>query len=442
MNLFKASGILLVISLLASISVNANATTLSSSKAPSSPWHIDALDNSALKQDGVFREFVNEPQQEISIYIIDTGVNEIEQLNSFHISHIDLTIDAGTDKEGLDCKDHGTSVASSIIGDLGFFKVPSDKLHIFSIKIFSCPEGENQEEYTNVSYLDALKWIWLNHDKSNPGIVNMSISSENKEIEDIARHEAIAQSLINKNLILVAAAANYNTDACNYSPANLKSTITIGALERNSHKPFWGHRQYSNPNPASFSNYGDCVDYWSFGEGISSYNSNGHISQKNGTSLAAPLISGLIATYLAVNPNATISDARASLDVNARYLNMGEEYGFGKVPYYGELISAEAAAHMLPVYNSPELETTLMRFSPSELCIQGNQFIDYGEFIFEIQENNLPVNILKKVSYVDGYSYNTLKLTLTREPINPSVNLYKMINGRKTFITKADYSRG
>jgi subtilisin family serine protease len=90
-------------------------------------------------------------------------------------------------------------------------------------------------------------------------------------------------------------------DACKYSPARVSEAMTIGATDRSDTK-------------ASWSNYGNCVDWFAPGVGITSawYNSNTATSTISGTSMATPHTAGVAALFLQ-SGNATPQQVRDAL---------------------------------------------------------------------------------------------------------------------------------
>ena len=78
-------------------------------------------------------------------------------------------------------------------------------------------------------------------------------------------------------VVMVVAAGNENTDACSKSPASAASAITVGATD-------------NQDKPASFTNYGNCVDVYAPGVDITSTHKNSDTATATwgGTSMAAP----------------------------------------------------------------------------------------------------------------------------------------------------------
>jgi len=78
--------------------------------------------------------------------------------------------------------------------------------------------------------------------------------------------------------------------------------MTIGATDKNDKK-------------ASWSNYGNCVDWFAPGVGITSawYTSASATNTISGTSMATPHTTGVAALYLQTNPSATPAQVRQAL---------------------------------------------------------------------------------------------------------------------------------
>ena len=78
------------------------------------------------------------------------------------------------------------------------------------------------------------------------------------------------------------------------------ATILVGALDET------GER-------TSFSNYGDAVDVFAPGEMIAGAGIDGKIVKMSGTSMASPLIAGLVAALLSLEPDADLERIRGAL---------------------------------------------------------------------------------------------------------------------------------
>jgi hypothetical protein len=104
------------------------------------------------------------------------------------------------------------------------------------------------------------------------------------------------------------------TNACTYTPAGVDGVITVTSSGYST--SLFG-RQYDRvSNPAG--NYGSCVTLFAPGDGIvtATYTSDTATTQASpvsGTSFSAPLVTGVVAMFLAANPMASQADAKAAL---------------------------------------------------------------------------------------------------------------------------------
>ena len=88
--------------------------------------------------------------------------------------------------------------------------------------------------------------------------------------------------------MFVVAAGNNNINACLTSPSSSPYAITVGAID-----------DY-NDSIASFSNWGECVDLFASGAYVKSVNIRSDFRPLVllGTSMAAPIVTGLVANLL------------------------------------------------------------------------------------------------------------------------------------------------
>ena len=102
--------------------------------------------------------------------------------------------------------------------------------------------------------------------------------------------------------ISVVAAGNEHENACNHSPACFSDVITAGAYDDTHTK-------------AGFSNYGNCVDAWGPGTDIvsSTAGNTGEYGQSSGTSLASPIIAGIVGHFLNLKPDITFDEIKEFL---------------------------------------------------------------------------------------------------------------------------------
>lgn len=171
---------------------------------------------------------------------------------------------------------------------------------LYSVKVLNCKgEGRNQDLYA------AMNWVIENHEK--PAIVNLSVGGP----KSIAIDKAI-EIAHNAGIIVVCAAGNQSDDACNYSPSGSNMSINVGSYDQ-------------SDQIAIFSNWGKCVDIFAPGVDVvaatSRFASKKLYIRSNGTSLSAPIISGIAAQFLEENPALKPEEVRTKV-VNSAASNV------------------------------------------------------------------------------------------------------------------------
>ena len=185
----------------------------------------------------------------------------------------------------------------------------------------------------------------------------------------------------NNNVVFVAAAGNSNSDAYNYTPAGLDHVMTIAATD------------YQD-NKASFSSWGDVVEFAAPGVDVLSLKSSGgscttvgtNFCRMSGTSMATPHLAGLSALILSENPTMTPDEVQNVMQNGADDLGTpGKDIYFG----YGRINAANSVnplAHvdgtLIRTASAPEvylLEGGAKRHIPSpEVFVS---WFDWGDII-------------------------------------------------------------
>ena len=155
----------------------------------------------------------------------------------------------------------------------------------------------------NIPHSSVLDDAILSAVDNGANIIQLSLN-----INKTSDIEAAINYAIGHNVIIVCSSGNHNIENNNYNvlyPANNKNVISEGAIEDNLMR-------------ASFSRYGSELSLVAPGVGIYSDSLDNIIVAKNGTSFAAPHVSGVAALILSVNPNLTSQQVRDIIEQTAQ----------------------------------------------------------------------------------------------------------------------------
>jgi len=250
------------------------------------PWHLDRVcKNSAADMDGTYY-YRPSAGNGVTAYILDTGVR---------CTHREFagrcTFGYDATNEGLfDGNGHGTHVGSLVAGTT---YGPAKKTTIVAVKVLTAGGSG-----TTAGVVAGVNWAtndFLSKAKK-PSLANMSLGGGKSQALD----DSVAGS-ITKGLSYAIAAGNSNTDACLSSPANVKTAITVGSTTLET------ETDVEVDERSSFSNFGTCVDVFSPGSLIEGawITSDTAIRTISGTSMASPIVGGVMALVLGDNPTIT-----------------------------------------------------------------------------------------------------------------------------------------
>ena len=235
-------------------------------------WSLDRINQKYLIPD--FHFFNTNYGYNTTVYVIDSGFTN----NTLFYDNIILT-ESFIDNNSTDTLGHGTHVISLISSkDYGVSK----NVDIVSLKVFN--DTHNTTALDLVNALNFSQDHCMNH--SNKCIINLSLGLTTivEEVDDLLN------DIYNDDFIIVVAAGNDDINSCLKSPSHLDFVITVGSINYFDFK-------------SSFSNYGSCVDLYTYGEFIPGLNLNNNVILKSGTSMSAPIVTGFIANLWSQNLN-------------------------------------------------------------------------------------------------------------------------------------------
>lgn len=252
--------------------------------------HLDRINQPNLPLDGQLHD--NRIGENGTVYVVDTGVSVHRELAGRLLPGFNSTPSSGSfgrlsvlgvlpifgllsgsavdPKDTADRNGHGTHVATLAAG----LECGSSRAKVVPVKVL-----DDRGSGTTDWILEGLEWIAGQRREGEAQVVNASLGGGISESLDEG-----FRRLKREGFRVVVAAGNENRDASVSSPARVKELITVGAVGQDDAR-------------ASFSNYGSVVDLWAPGVDIRAGWFDGGYRVLSGTSMAAPIVSGLLAAY-------------------------------------------------------------------------------------------------------------------------------------------------
>jgi len=270
--------------------------------------------------------------QGIGIAVIDSGVASHPDLGNRVIVSQNFNPNViGND----DAYGHGTAVAGIIAGNgtagLGQYIGVAPQANLISLRVNDGTGGAPTSAIMN-----AILWAVVNRNTYNIRVINLSLQASVQESYRTSPIDAAVEYAWLKGLVVVVAAGNSGPNSALYAPANDPYVITVGATDDQ------GTVVTTDDTLAGFSSYGVTQDGFtkpdfvapgrriittlapnsSFALNYPSFLVGSQYIKLSGTSVAAPVVSGVAALYIESNPTVRPGQLKGVLLATANRLGV------------------------------------------------------------------------------------------------------------------------
>ncbi|TPX66617.1 hypothetical protein SpCBS45565_g04385 [Spizellomyces sp. 'palustris'] len=220
---------------------------------------------------------------DVDVYVLGSGI----QISHSEFVGRNMSFDINFTGDGIDadCFGHDTHVASTIVGATTGVARDATGIRVHAVKVLDCAGAG----YMSV-VMQGIQYVIDQHNAkvagggTNKTVINMSLSGY--KLDSANALVDIATSI---GILVVVSAGNEAIDSCaDRSPASAATALTVAA---------------STPGDAQawFSSWGTCVNIYApgtdiLGAGIGPTNSS--LVYKTGTSMSAPMVTGVAAVWL------------------------------------------------------------------------------------------------------------------------------------------------
>lgn len=249
------------------------------------PWHRERVSRRKMEYNNTFPYTKKQSCHRnddvlINTYIVDTGIDiEHSQFEKRAVWGANFA-----DNEDTDCNNHGTHVAG-LVGSKDYGICVDANL--IAVKVLDC-DGSG----TLSGVIRGIEWAYKHHmsvsktmkTKKVKGLINMSLGGG----YSAALNRAV-EACDSTDFHIVVASGNENSDSCNTSPASAKNVVSVMASSQDDYR-------------AWFSNYGKCSTLYSPGVDVLSTIPGNQVAKYSGTSMASPVVAGVLNHYLDMYP--------------------------------------------------------------------------------------------------------------------------------------------
>lgn len=348
------------------------------------PYFSDQWGLTSIKAPDAWEKLSGVSDKAVTVAVIDEGfdINHEDLASSIvgycNVNGVSTTFDPVADVSEEQANRHGTHTAGIIAARAnnakGIAGVGFNKVGLFLVKAY-----DSAEEYkiTTDTLVRAYQAVKTRASRLKIRVINLSIglegkstTSELKESDQLLLNEIDAA--LNLGILTVCSAGNAGNQEPNF-PGDYSNALSVIALAKNGDNVV--RSSMSNYNPGSVS--ADPSTYTreisAPGQSILStvqngfngiyYSGTSNYGYLDGTSMAAPHVSGVLGLMFAANPNLTASSARSKLLNTATdivYTSGSEKAGVGPDIYTGRgEVNATAALGDSPYITGDDVIGTL-----------------------------------------------------------------------------------
>lgn len=279
-------------------------------------------------------------------FIIDSGIAKLDDLNvneEWSKSFVN-----GFDDPLEDITGHGTAVAS-IVGS----KANGEGLtgvapgaQVVSLRVF----GDRGWAYGS-DIIDALEYardIIVANNLFDRAVVNLSLGG------GAPNRHPIVKEMADMGIKLTIAAGNNGRDVDGFSPASYGYHENVYTVSANNERGDYSY--FTNFDGVDLNNEDD-VDYTAPGSRVETYNTDGTIRFRNGTSFSAPHITGVLLMSEEVRPGQTfnMSNDQVEKGMIPDPLGMFDPYTYKHGPSTGEPTPPPPPESIAPIVLTPHV---------------------------------------------------------------------------------------
>jgi len=259
-----------------------------------SQWNMEVLNMQDYYP--LFEKSKYQPKRTAKLFILDSGINPNHEDLSINFERHQSNDVSGNESDGNGHGSHCAGVASAVSNNgIGIASMsPGNRwVTVSSVKVMN-RFGLGTQASVVEGMIEAVD--------AGADVISMSLGGKSTQIKEETYAEAI-QYAKDRNVIIVAASGNNAGDAAEIVPANSDIVIAVTALDKSLKK-------------AQFSNYITNTNFGIAAPGTSILSTwkGGKYATFDGTSMAAPHVSGLVAVMKSLNPNLNTEQAFDILD--------------------------------------------------------------------------------------------------------------------------------